>query len=429
MLFSFILFVGLLILLLISVPVSFALGISAAIALYFEGSTPLLQIIQRMFAGSNSWLLLAIPFFMLTGEIMDKGGVTRRLVNFADALVGFLPGGLSAVNILVSMFFGGVSGSAVADTSAVGSLLIPAMDRQGYKTAYSAAVTASSSPIGIIIPPSIPLILYGFVAGLSVADLFMAGIGAGLLVGFSEVLVSTIVSIRRGYKSNNKFSFRRIWTTGKSGFVALLAPLLIIGGIVGGWFTPTEAAVVAVVYSLFLGFFVFRELRISHIPGIIVNSIKTTASVMLVIATASAFGWVLSANDIPQDTAAFLLEVFHTPLAFLFALVVLFLILGTFLDANASIILVVPVIAPAVEMMNLDPIQVGVILTVTLGVGLVTPPVGLCVFIASSITGLSFEEIIPELMPFVLCLLVCILLLIFFPAITTYIPSLLHASG
>lgn len=427
--FSFILFFGLLILLLISVPVSFALGISAAIALYFEGSTPLLQIIQRMFAGSNSWLLLAIPFFMLTGEIMDKGGVTKRLVNFADALVGFLPGGLSAVNILVSMFFGGVSGSAVADTSAVGSLLIPAMDRQGYKKAYSAAVTASSSPIGIIIPPSIPLILYGFVAGLSVADLFMAGIGAGLLVGFSEILVSTIVSVKRGYKSNNEFSFRRIWTTGKSGIVALLAPLLIIGGIIGGWFTPTEAAVVAVVYSLFVGFFIFRELRISHIPGIIVNSIKATASVMLVIATASAFGWVLSANDVPQNTAVFLLEVFDTPLTFLFALVALFLILGTFLDANASILLVVPVIAPAVEMMNLDPIQVGVILTVTLGVGLVTPPVGLCVFIASSITGLSFEEIIPELIPFVLCLLVCILLLIFFPSITTYIPSLLHAGG
>jgi C4-dicarboxylate transporter DctM subunit len=264
------------------------------------------------------------------------------------------------------------------------------------------------------------------VAGLSVADLFMAGIGAGLLVGFSEILVSTVVSIKNGYKSNNAFSFRRIWTTGRSGLAALMAPMIIIGGIISGWFTPTEAAVVAVVYSLLLGFFVFRELRLNHIPIIIVNAIKATASVMLVIATASAFGWVLSANDVPQSTAAYMLEIFHTPTTFLFALVAMFLILGTFLDANASILLVVPVIAPAVELMKLDPIQVGVILTVTLGVGLVTPPVGLCVFIASSITGLTFEEIIPELLPFVLCLLVCILLLMFFPSITTYIPSLLH---
>ena len=424
---ALILFVCLMVLLLIGVPVSFALALSAAISLLMEGSTPLIQIIQRMFAGSSSWLLLAIPFFMLTGQIMEKGGVTRRLVDFADALVGFLPGGLSAVNIVVSMFFGGVSGSAVADTSAVGSLLIPAMNRQGYSKPYAAAVTASSSPIGIIIPPSIPLILYGFVAGLSIAELFLAGIGAGILVGTSEILVSTVVAIKRGYKSNHAFSLKRIWTTGKEGMAALVAPLIIIGGIISGWFTPTEAAVVAVVYSLFLGFVVFRELRISHIPEIIIESVKATASVMLVIATASAFGWVLSANDVPQEIAAKMLEIFHNPTVFLFALVAMFLVLGTFLDANASILLVVPVIAPAVAIMKLDPIQVGVILTVTLGVGLVTPPVGLCVFIASSITNLSFEEIIPELIPFVLCLLVCILLLMFVPAITTFIPSLLNA--
>ncbi len=424
---ALILFVCLMVLLLIGVPVSFALGISAIISLLVEGSVPLMQIIQRMFAGSSSWLLLAIPFFMLTGQIMEKGGVTRRLVDFADALVGFLPGGLSAVNIVVSMFFGGVSGSAVADTSAVGSLLIPAMSGQGYKKSYAAAVTASSSPIGIIIPPSIPLILYGWVAGLSVAELFLAGIGAGLLVGTSEILVSTVIAIKRGYKSSNPFSLRRIWTTGKAGMAALVAPLIIIGGIISGYFTPTEAAVVAVFYSLFLGFAVFRELRISHIPGIIIESVKSTASVMMVIATASAFGWVLSANDVPQECAALMMETFQNPTVFLFALIGMFLVLGTFLDANASILLVVPVIAPAVELMNLDPIQVAVILVVTLGVGLVTPPVGLCVFIASSISGLSFEELIPELIPFVLCLLVCILLLVFFPAITTFIPSLLNA--
>lgn len=422
-----VLFGSMLVLLLLNVPVSFTLGLSAAFALLADGTIPVLQIIQRMFAGANSWLLLAIPFFMLAGQIMEKGGVTRRLVDFADSLVGFLPGGLSAVNIVVSMFFGGVSGSAVADTSAIGTLLIPAMCEQGYSKAYSAAVTASSSPIGIVIPPSIPMILYGFVSGQSVAALFLAGIGAGVLVGIAELVVSTIISIKRGYRSNHPFSLRRIWTTGLQGVPALIAPLIIIGGIILGWFTPTEAAAVAVVYSLFLGAFVFRELKLSHIPGIIIEAVKATASVMLVIATASAFAWVLSINNVPQDVAVYMVKVFSSPMVFLFSLIGLFLMLGTFLDANASMLLVVPVIAPAVEAMGLDPIQVGVILTVTLGVGLLTPPVGLCVFIASSITGLSFEEIIPELVPFAIALLISILILVLVPEITTYIPQLLQA--
>jgi len=422
---SLILFGTLILMLLIKVPVSFSLALSAAVALLWEGYTPLMQVVQRMYAGANSWLLLAIPFFMLAGQIMEKGGVTRRLVAFADALVGFLPGGLSAVNIVVSMFFGGVSGSAVADTSAVGSLLIPAMTDQGYSKSYAAAVTASSSPIGIIIPPSIPLILYGFVAGLSIAELFLAGIGAGLLVGFSELAVSTVISIKRGYKSSSKFSIKRVISTGYEGMLALLAPVLIIGGIISGWFTPTEAAAIAVVYTLFLGFFVFKELKIRDIPGVIVESMTATATVMLVISSAAAFAWVLSAASVPQNVAAHMVATFNSPTAFLFSLILLFLALGTFLDANAAMLLVVPVIAPAVIMVGLDPILVGVILTVTLGVGLVTPPVGLCVFIASSITGLTFEEIIPELIPFVLALLVCIVLLVVFPQISLFIPSLI----
>lgn len=422
---TLVLFGTLIILLLLKVPVSFALALSSAAALLWEGYTPLMQVIQRMYAGANSWLLLAIPFFMLAGQIMEKGGVTKRLVAFADALVGFLPGGLSAVNIVVSMFFGGVSGSAVADTSAVGSLLIPAMTEQGYSKSYSAAVTASSSPIGIIIPPSIPMILYGFVAGLSIAELFLAGIGAGLLVGFAELVVSTIISVKRGYRSSSKFSLKRVFSTGYEGILALFAPLIIIGGIITGWFTPTEAAAIAVVYTLFLGFFVYKDLKIKDIPEIVVKAMTSTATVMLVISAAGAFAWVLSAAQVPQNVAESMVATFSHPTTFLFALIVLFLILGTFLDANAAMLLVVPVVAPAVVMMGLDPVQVGVILTVTLGVGLVTPPVGLCVFIASSITGLTFEEIIPELIPFVIALLICIVILVFVPGITTYIPSLL----
>lgn len=420
-----ILFGSLVAVLLLNVPVSFSLAIASGITLLSDGSISLMQIIQRMFAGTNSWLMLSIPFFMLSGQIMEKGGVTRRLIDFSDALVGFLPGGLSAINVVVSMLFGGISGSAVADTSAIGTLLIPSMVEQGYSKSYSAAVTASSSPLGIIIPPSIPMILYGFVAGVSVAELFLAGIGAGILIGVAELIVSTIVSVKRGYKSASKFSFKRILVTGKDGLLSLFAPLIILVGIIGGFFTPTEAAAIAVVYSLFLGMIVYRELKVKDLPKIFYEAMKTTATVMLVIATASSFAWVLAWGDIPQNVAMWLVNVFNQPLSFLIALVVLFLILGTFLDANAAMLLAVPVIAPAVTYIGLDPVQVGVILTVTLGVGLVTPPVGLCVFIASSITGLSFEEIIPDLIPFVIALLICIVLLIIFPQITTYIPSLL----
>lgn len=423
---SLVLFSTFFLLLFFSIPIAFALIISSALAMITMDMGTLTPIFTRMFASADSWLLLAIPFFVLAGYIMEKGGVTERLINFANSLVGFLPGGLSATNVVASMFFGGVSGSAVADTSANGTILIPAMVKQGYSAKYSAAITAASSPIGIIIPPSIPMILWGFTAGLSVAELFMAGIGAGILVGSSLIVVSTVISVKRGYKSSSKFSLKEVWKTGRDGFLALMAPIVIIGGIITGFVTPTEAAVIAALYSLLLGFFVFKELKLKHMPEIIINTGKMTGIVMLVIVAAAAFSHILTINDIPSTLANFVVEVSPSSTILLLGLVLLFIILGMFLDANAAIILTVPIIAPVIVAAGLDPVHTSVILITTLGVGLLTPPVGLCTYVAASVAKLKFEDILGEIMPFLLILLFCIGLLIIFPQITTTIPVLLN---
>ncbi|MTW88326.1 TRAP transporter large permease subunit [Virgibacillus dakarensis] len=313
MMSALVLFVSFLVFLLIGVPVAFGLAGASILSLLVIDLGTLTPIFSKMFSGANSWLLLAIPFFILAGNIMEKGGVTRRLVDFADTIVGFLPGGLSATNVVASMFFGGVSGSAVADTSATGTILVPAMVRQGYSSKYSAAITAASSPIGIIIPPSIPMILWGFTAGLSVADLFLAGVGAGILVGVALLATSTVISVKRGYKSSIPFSFKNVFVKGKDGILALVTPVIIIVGIITGFATPTEAAVIAMLYSMFLGFFIYKELKIKHLKEIILNSGKMTATVMLIIISAAAFSYLLTINDVPSTLASFVIDMNLSP--------------------------------------------------------------------------------------------------------------------
>lgn len=424
---ALVLFVSFLIFLLIGVPVAFGLAGASILSLLVVDSGTLTPIFSKMFSGANSWLLLAIPFFILAGNIMEKGGVTRRLVDFADAMVGFLPGGLSATNVVASMFFGGVSGSAVADTSATGTILIPAMVKQGYSNKYSAAITAASSPIGIIIPPSIPMILWGFTAGLSVADLFLAGVGAGILIGVALLGTSTVISVKRGYKSSIPFSFKNVFVKGKEGILALVTPVIIIVGIITGFATPTEAAVIAMLYSMVLGFFVYKELKLSHLKAIILDSGKMTATVMLIIISAAAFSYLLTINDVPSGLASFVIGMNLSPFLLMLMFIILFLFLGMFLDANAAIIMTVPVIAPVIVTSGLDPIHASVVLIATLGIGLLTPPVGLCTYVAAGIANLKFDDLMRDLTPFVLVLFVCVLLMMVFPQIITFIPSLLNA--
>ncbi|MGI6034262.1 MAG: TRAP transporter large permease [Limnochordia bacterium] len=418
-----VLFGSLFVLVLAKVPMAVSLAVASLITLLIDGSVPVLIVVQRLYAGTISWILLAIPFFMMAGAIMEKGGVTKRIVDFCNALIGFLPGGLAAVNIAASMVFGGISGSAVADTSAIGTLLIPAMCRQGYSAEYSAAVTASSSPIGMIIPPSIPMVLYSFVSGVSVGGLFLGGVIPGILTGLVLIVISTFISCRRGYRTSSYFQLRQVFTSGKDAVFAILAPAIIIGGIVSGVFTPTEAASVAVAYSLFVTMFIYQDLAFKDLPEVIMNAVKPTALVMFIVAAATVFSWTMSILGIGSFLCQLVTDIGTTPSRFLVLLMTLYFILGLFLDISVIILLVGPVVAPLVPRMGLDPFVVGIMSMVVLATGLITPPLGLCLFVASSISGVSVEKIAVESIPFLLGLLFVALIVWLVPWTVTFIPA------
>lgn len=405
-------------------PIAVALAMSSLITLLVDGNAALI-IVQRLFAGAYNWILLAIPFFTLAGAIMEKGGVTKRIVGFANALLGFLPGGFAAVNIGASMIFGGISGSAVADTSAIGSMLIPTMSKQGYSSSFSGAVTASSSPIGMIIPPSIPMVLWSFVSGVSLGTLFLGGVVPGILVGVMEIVVSTLISVKRGYKTSSKFSVKNLLRTGVDAILALLAPIIIIFGIVLGIFTPTEAAVIAVVYTLLISLFLYRELSFKDIPGILVSSAKTTATVMFIVASAGVFSWLMSYNDIPQKIAMFIMRIADTQNMFMLVACLMLFVFGMFMDVGVIVLLIGPILAPIVLEMGIDPIRAAMVFLITLATGLITPPVGLCLFVAGGISGDPVETIAKECVPFILLLVAIALLVWFIPPLTGWLPQLM----
>lgn len=421
---AIIIFISFMFLLIISVPVSFSLLGATIIGLASMGMDTMIPAFAKMFAGANSWLLLAVPFFVLAGSIMEKGGITQKLVDFAFALVGFLPGGLGAANVVTNMFMGGVSGSAIADTSAIGTILIPAMEKQNYNLKFASALTASSSPLAIMIPPSIPMILWGFSAGLSVGDIFMHGFGPGFLVTISMIMTTVFISVRRGYGIPTTFSIKRLGTAGRDGFLALISPMIIVVSIRSGFATPTEAAVCAVLYSLFIGMFVFKKIRVSDLPKILISSGRMTAIVMFVIAGASAFSYILTVNNIPELLAKMVIDMNLSSSALMVGLMGLYLILGMFLDANAAILLTVPIIAPLIVSAGLNPVTTSVILVLVLGIGLLTPPVGLCVYVVCGISKLKFQDLLGELMPFMVTLSIDVVLLMAFPQIMTAIPAM-----
>jgi tripartite ATP-independent transporter DctM subunit len=413
----------LVLLLVLRVPIAIALAGSATVIIIWQG-IPVVVVVQRLYAGTESWVLMAIPFFILAGAIMEAGGMSRRLVDFANALFGFMRGGLANVNIGASMLFGGISGSAVADTSALGSVLIPAMEREGYPKVYAAAVTASSSPIGMIIPPSIPMIVWSFVSGESLGALFLGGVIPGALVTLSLMSVSTVICVRRGYQAHgSRFDFRALRATLLNGIVTLGAPVIIIGGIVFGIFTPTEAAVIAVAYSLLVTTLVYREFSLRSLPKVLVKAGKTSATVMFVVAGATVFSWILALNQVPQTLGRLILGFADSPGMFMFIGSILLFILGMFLDTTTTILLVGPVLAPLARVVGVDPILAGLIFLVVLATGLVTPPLGLCLFVGSSLTGTSIERIAREVIPFVLAMLAVALILWFVPQTVTWLPS------
>lgn len=419
-----ILVTALLFLFAVSVPIAISLGTASAIAIYFASDMPIVAIIQRLFSSMDLFPLMAIPFFILAGSLMESGGISKRLINFASALVGQLQGGLAAVAVVTSLFFAAISGSSPATVAAIGSILIPAMIAKGYHKDFAAAVQSVSGSLGVIIPPSIPIILYGVTAEVSVGELFIAGILPGLLIGLSLLIAVLIFSKLKGYKGGSSFTFKEQLLAFKEASLALFMPVIILGGIYGGIFTPTEAAVVAVFYAFFVGFFVYKELNLKNLMGIFTKSALTTSIIMIIIANAGVLGWILTRERVPQLVAESFLQFTESPILFLILINVLLLFIGMVFETSAAIIILAPILAPIAVMVGIDPVHFGIIMVVNLAIGMVTPPVGVNLFVAAPIADTSLERLSRAVLPFFLILIVNVLVISFVPSISTFLPSL-----
>ncbi len=415
-----------LVMLMIGLPVFFALLAAPGLLLWLNGQQNDLTLLYRnVYNGMDSFPLMAIPFFMLAGELMNRGGITLRLVEFSQALMGHLRGGLAHVNVLSSILFAGLSGSAVADTSALGSMLIPAMEKQGYTRRFSAAITAASSVIGPIIPPSGIMIIYAYVMGESVAALFLAGIVPGIIVGVGLMLMIKIMADRYDFPvASRKYTWGERGQASLKAFFPLMTPVIILGGILGGIFTPTEAAAVAVGYAFIIGFFVLRSVSLKDVPEILGNAGMTSAVVLLLVGAAVAFKTVVSLSHAPEQLTALILSLSENPLILLFLINLLLFIVGMFLDAGPAIIILGPILAPIFTSLGVDPIHFAIIMSVNLTVGLATPPMGLVLFVAAAVSGERVEAIAKAILPFLAVEIAVIFLITYVPAISMTIPRL-----
>ncbi|QLF71257.1 TRAP transporter large permease [Peteryoungia desertarenae] len=415
-----------LVFLLLGLPIVFGLIAAPAILLWWNGQERDIVLLYRnVYNGMDSFPLMAIPFFMLAGELMNRAGITLRLVEFAQAMIGHLRGGLAHVNILSSMLFAGLSGSAVADVSALGSMLIPAMEKQGYTRRFAAAVTAASSIIGPIIPPSGIMIIYAYVMGESVAALFLAGIVPGVLIGVSLMGVVWLLADKENLPlATKRASWGQRGQASLKAFWPLMTPVIIMGGILGGIFTPTEASAIAVGYALFIGLFVLRSMRVGEIPDILARASMTSAVVLLLVGAAMAFKTVASLSHTPEMLADLILSLSENPLILLFLINILLFVVGMFLDAGPAIIILGPILGPIFLELGVDPVHFAIIMAVNLTVGLLTPPMGLVLFVSSSVSGLKVETIARATLPFLAVEIAVIFLITYFPAITLTVPRL-----
>ena len=406
-------------------PIGYSLG--GAGILYFLADNPsfLMMLPQRVFSGLNSYILIAMPLFMLSGELMNHGGLTKRLINFALLICKPFRGGLGEVNVVASMIFGGITGSSVADTSALGSILIPDMNKQGYSNEFSTGVTVASSTVGMIIPPSIPMLMFAMVSGVSVGKLFMGGVIPGILIGLFQLAVVWIVSEKRGYhKIEAKIDGGRKKVV-VDGLVALLMPVMILVFTTFGITTASESAAVAVVYALVVGAFVYRELKWKHIWAALKKTAIMTATIMIIGGFTNIFTYILAIKQVPQAIANFILGS-SIPTWVIFILFdLLILVLGTFLDVVPCILLIAPILMPVMSQLGMNEITFGMVLVVGLAIGLVTPPVGMCLNVGSKISGMSIVDVFKASAPFLICNLCVLLLVTFVPFVSLWIPSLL----
>lgn len=409
-------------LVLIRIPVAFALGLSCVPIFFLSPRLTPSLLFDQMFTSYNSFILLAVPFFLLAANLMNSAGVTQRLVDLAKALVGHLPGGLGHINVVVSMLFAGISGSSTADAAGIGSLLIPQMKKQGYDTSFSVAITACSSVMGVIIPPSILMVVWGGLMSVSIGAMFLAGVLPGLLITLSLMALVHIYAKRQGYPVYTRSSFAELRSALANAFFALMTPVIIVGGIVGGFFTPTEASVVAVLYTLAIGLFVFRTITVRTLPHVLYDSARFAAISLFCIGTASAFGWILAFYQIPKAVVDVMAAWGTGPVSTGLIIALSFLIVGMFIDAIPAIIILGTVLFPVAQAAGIHPVHFGIIGIVSLAFGLVTPPYGLCLLIASAIGGIRLKDALLDVAIILLPMLGVLLFIILFPDAILALP-------
>ena len=413
------------VLFLVGIPICFSLGLVSIVGMV-QGATPMIVVIQRLFTGADSTALIAIPLFILAGGLMVQGGISNRIVSFADALIGHFPSGLALVSILACMFFAAITGSAIAATAAIGGIMIPIMREKNYEDTFSAPLIACGGSIGPIIPPSIPLLLYGTMANVSVGKLFIGGFIPGIIMGVGLMIYSYIVGKKRHYVGREKKASREeILRTGKDALLALIMPIIIIGGILSGIFTATESGAIACAYAIVIGGLVYRELKLKNMFALLVDCAKSTGQVLVVVACASLFTWVITVAQVPQTVSALLSDSIHSRVLLLLIINIILLIAGTFIDTTSALVIFTPLFLPLVQAMGIDLIHFGLVMAVNLTIGMCTPPLSVCLFVSGSIAKVSLKEQMRDLLPMLGVLLIVLLIITYIPQTVTFLPELL----
>ena len=412
-------------LMVVGMPVALAMGLSAFVVVLLKGDINPIVMAQRMFVGVDSLPLLAIPYFILAGGLMEMGGISLRLVRFASTLVGHVRGGLGMVAVVASMIFAGISGSAAADTSAIGSIMMPAMIRRGYKRGFVVVLQASAGTIGPIIPPSILMIIYGSMTGLSVGRLFMAGLIPGILIGVSLMTLTYYYARRDGYEGEARATWGETAKAAWQALPAMALPIVIIGGILGGIFTATEAGVTAVVYALIVGFFVYRELKLRDLPRILANAAMTSFGLLFIVANAAMFGWVLAREEFPRLTVGFLTSLTNDPHIILLLVILFLLLIGCFVETISAMIILVPMLFATGAAYHIDPIHFATMIVILLLIGTITPPVGILLYLTCAMTKTPISEALRYITPFVIAMLAVVLLVAYLPPLSLFVPNLI----
>ena len=411
--------------LILGAPIGIALGLSSVVYLWLA-DIGLAVVPQYMFAGMDSFVLLCIPGFVLAGNLMNGGGITDQIVRFGNSVVGHVRGGLALANVIGSMIFAGISGTAVAETASIGSVMIPAMKKSGYDAPFAAAVTAAASTVGPIIPPSVPMIIVGTLTGLSVGKMFLAGAVPGLLLGVGMMITVAILSHRRGYPKGAWQGLGHVFVTSKAAFWAILMTVIILYGIVGGVFTPTEASVVAALYAFVVGLLIYKGFRLGDLPRILVESAIGSGALVLLVGLANVFGWILTSEQIPQTIAAAMLSATTNKYLIILLINILLLIVGTFMETIAALIILFPPLLAVAIKVGIDPIHFAIFAVLNLMIGLTTPPVGVCLFVAANIAKIDMGRISRAIVPFLICNILVLFLVSYVPAISLWLPSLFY---